>query len=161
MSRAFVREEDQLPPEPPPEFKLSSHPNLVTPRGFEQIGRTIDDLNAMIAESPIGEIKDRLLRDLRYWTARKETARVVEPEADSDEVAFGSRVTFQRGDGPRDGPPETIEIVGEDESNPKLGRISWVAPLASSMMGARVGEIVMLENRQPATPITILAVDPI
>ncbi|SRR6266581_3455844 len=157
MSRAFVREEDQLRPEPPPEFKLSPHPNLLTPRGLEQIERTIEDLNAMIAESPIGEIKDRLLRDLRYWTARKETARVVEPEADSDEVAFGSRVTFQRGDGP----PETIEIVGEDESNPKLGRISWVAPLASSMMGARVGEIVMLENRQPATPITILAVDPI
>jgi len=157
MSRAFVREEDQLPPQPPPEFKLSSHPNLVTPRGFEQIGRTIDDLNALIAQSPIGEIMDRLLRDLGYWTARKETARVVEPEADSDEVGFGSRVIFRRGDGPS----ETIEIVGEDESNPKLGRISWVAPLASSMMGARVGEIVMLENRQPATPITILAVDPI
>src|ERR1700704_1653123 len=157
MSRAFVREEDQLAPEPPPEFKLSSHPNLVTARGLERIEQTIDDLNAMIAQSPIGEIKDRLLRDLRYWTARKETARVVEPEGDSDEVGFGSRVTFQRGDGG----PETIEIVGEDESNPKLGRISWVAPLASSMMGARVGDVVMLENRRPATPITILAVDPI
>lgn len=156
MSRAFVREEDELPPEPPPEFKLSSHPNLITPRGFGQIERTIEDLNAMIAESPIGEIKDRLLRDLRYWTARKETARVVEPDAGSGEVGFGSRVTFRRGNGA----PETIEIVGEDESNPKLGRISWVAPLASSMMGARAGDVVMLENRQPATPITILALDP-
>jgi transcription elongation GreA/GreB family factor len=157
MSRAFVREEDQLAPEPPPEFKLSSHPNLVTPRGLERIEQTIDDLNAMIAESPIGEIKDRLLRDLRYWTARKETARVLEPEADSDEVRFGSRVTFRRGDGP----PETVEIVGEDESDPKAGRIGWVAPLASAMMAARVGDVVMLENRQPATPITILAVEPI
>src|SRR5882757_260652 len=105
MSRAFVREKDQLPPEPPPEFKLSSHPNLVTLRGLKRIEQTIDDLNAMIAESPIGEIKDRLLRDLRYWTARKETARVMEPESDSDEVGFGSRVTFRRGDGPS----ETIE----------------------------------------------------
>ena len=157
MSRAFVREEDQLPPEPPPEFKLSSHPNLVTPRGLKQIEQTIGDLNAMIAESPIGEIKDRLLRDLRYWTARRETARVVEPDAGNDEVAFGSRVTFRRGNGA----PESIEIVGEDESNPKLGRISWVAPLAASMMGARAGDVVMLENRKPATPITILAVDPI
>ena len=157
MSRAFVREEDQLPPDPPPEFKLSSHPNLVTARGLQRIERTIDDLNAMIAQSPIGEINDRLLRDLNYWTTRKETARVVEPQSDSDEVGFGSRVTFRRGDGS----PETIEIVGEDESNPKLGCISWVAPLASSMMGARVGDVVMLENRQPATPITILAVEPI
>jgi transcription elongation GreA/GreB family factor len=157
MSRAFVREEDQLAPEPPPEFKLSSHPNLVTARGLERIEQTIDDLNAMIAESPIGEIKDRLLRDLRYWMARKETARVVEPEADRDEVGFGTRVIFRRGDGP----PETIEIVGEDESDPKARRIGWVAPLASAMMGARVGEVVMLENRQPATPITILAVEPI
>ena len=157
MSRAFVREEDQLAPEPPPEFKLSSHPNLVTARGLERIEQTIDDLNAMIAESPIGEIKDRLLRDLRYWTARKETARVLEPETDSDEVRFGSRVTFRRGNGP----PETLEIVGEDESDPKAGRIGWVAPLASAMMGARIGDVVMLENRQPATPITILAVEPI
>jgi len=157
MSRAFVREEDQLAPEPPPEFKLSSHPNLVTARGLERIEQTIDDLNAMIAESPIGEIKDRLLRDLRYWTARRETARVLEPEADSDEVRFGSRVTFRRGNGP----PETLEIVGEDESDPKAGRIGWVAPLASAMMGARIGDVVMLENRQPATPITILAVEPI
>ena len=157
MSRAFVREEDQLPPVPPPEFKLSPHPNLITRQGLEQIERTIDDLNAMIAESPIGEIKDRLLRDLRYWTARRETARVVEPDAGSEEVGFGSRVTFRRDNGA----PETVEIVGEDESNPKLGRISWVAPLASSMMGARVGDMVVLENRQPPTPITILAVDPI
>ena len=157
MSRAFVREEDQVRPEPPPEFKLSSHPNLVTQHGLERIEQTIDDLNAMIAQSPIGEIKDRLLRDLRYWTARKETARVVEPEADADEVGFGSRVSFRRANGP----PETIEIVGEDESDPKRGRISWVAPLASSMMGARIGDVVMLENRQPPTPITILAVEPI
>ena len=157
MSRAFVREEDPLRPEPPPEFKLSSHPNLVTPRGLERIEQTIDDLNSLIGQSPIREIKDRLLRDLRYWMARKETARVVEPEADSDEVRFGSRVTFRRGDSPS----ETIEIVGEDKINPKLGRIGWVAPLASSMMGARVGEVVMLENRQPAVPIAILAVDPI
>src|SRR5258705_7926385 len=138
MSRAFVREEDQLAPEPPPEFKLSPHPNLVTARGLERIEQTIDDLNAMIAESPIGEIKDRLLRDLHYWTARKETARVVEPDADSDEVGFGSRVIFRRGDGPS----ETIEIVGEEESNPKLGRISWGAPLTSSMMGAPAGDVV-------------------
>src|SRR5258706_15649503 len=108
MSRAFVRAEAQFPPQPPPEFKLSSPPNLVTPRGFEQIGRTIDDLNALIAQSPMGEIMDRLLRALGYWTARKETARVVEPETDSDEVGFGSRVTFRRGDGPS----EAIEIVG-------------------------------------------------
>ncbi len=157
MSRAFIREEDQLPPVPPPEFKLSSHPNLVTPHGLERIEQTIDDLNAMIAQSPIGEIKERLLRDLRYWTARKETAHVVEPEADGDEVRFGSRVSFRRGNGP----PETIEIVGEDESDPKMGRIGWAAPLASSMMGARIGDVVMFENRQPVTPITILAVEPI
>src|SRR5258706_13245551 len=106
MSRAFVREEDQLPPEPPPEFKLSPHPNLVTPHGLERIEQTIDDLNAMIAQSPIGEIKERLLRDLRYWTARKETAHRVEPEADSDEARFASPASFR----PAHGQPETHEI---------------------------------------------------
>lgn len=157
MSRAFVREPEDAPADPLPELKVSSHPNLVTRRGLKLIEQNITDLEATIAGAPIGVIKDRLLRDLRYWTSRKETARIVEHQDDSDEVRFGSVVAFRRGEGP----PERIEIVGEDESDPQAGRISWVAPLASAMLGARAGDVVMLENRRPSTPITILAVEKI
>jgi transcription elongation factor GreB len=154
---SFVREPDELPPEPLFELKVSPHPNPVTARGMKLIEQNIADLNAQIADPPIALVKERLLRDLRYWTARKETAHVVERSDASDEVGFGSRVTIRRGDGP----PETIEIVGEDESDPHSGRIAWVAPLASAMLGARAGDVVMLENRRPPTPITILSIEKI
>jgi transcription elongation GreA/GreB family factor len=154
---SFVREPDELPPEPLFELKVSPYPNPVTARGMKLIDQNIAELDAQIAGSPIELVKERLLRDLRYWTARKETAHVVERPDDSDEVGFGSRVAFRRGDGP----PETIEIVGEDESDPHTGRIAWVAPLASAMLGARAGDVVTLENRRPPTPITILSIEKI
>jgi transcription elongation GreA/GreB family factor len=48
-------------------------------------------------------------------------------------------VTLTRSDG------STVEfrIVGEDEADPALGKISWVAPLAQSVLGREVGEAVV------------------
>jgi transcription elongation GreA/GreB family factor len=35
-----------------------------------------------------------------------------------------------------------FRIVGEDEADPKQGRISWVSPLAKALNGASVGDTV-------------------
>lgn len=51
----------------------------------------------------------------------------------------------------------TVTIVGEDESDPKAGWISWTAPLARALDGAKVGDDVELEGRRNET-ITILAI---
>lgn len=55
----------------------------------------------------------------------------------TDVVAFGSTVTFSRADGR----VQTYRIVGEDEADPKAGTISFVSPVARSLMGKSVGDV--------------------
>src|ERR1700716_2229888 len=75
-------------------------------------------------------------RDLRYWSARRATARVVPAPTDHSEVRFGTSVTIVRDDGRE----QTFRIVGEDEGDPSQGSISRDSPLARSMFGKRVGD---------------------
>ncbi len=154
MSRAFVKEQDDLPPDAPPELAVSEHPNLVTPRGLRLIEQKLFELNEAVSADPAEDEKARLLRDLRYWTQRRASARLVEHNERDKEVAFGSEVTIRR----HDGPPETWEIVGEDEADPSHGRISYVSPIADALMGAREGETVEVPNRKPPLEIEVLTV---
>jgi transcription elongation GreA/GreB family factor len=41
---------------------------------------------------------------------------------------------------------QTFRIVGEDEADPGNGSISHVSPLAKSMFGKRVGDVVKAGN---------------
>ena len=154
MSRAFVKEQDDLPPDAPPELAVSEHPNLVTPRGLRLIEQKLFELNEAVSADPAEDEKARLLRDLRYWTQRRASARLVEHNERDKEVAFGSEVTIRR----HDGPPETWEIVGEDEADPSHGRISYVSPIADALMGAREGETVEVPTRTPPLEIEVLTV---
>ncbi len=157
MSSAFVREPDDLPPESPPERVVSHHPNFVTSRGMKLIERTLAELDGKIAGCEDEAELAWLRRDQRYWSARLTSAQVVEAPDEPEEVAFGTRVTFRK-DG---GAPESVELVGEDESNPAEGRLSWAAPLARAMLGAAPGEIVEVETRAPPIRVEILSIEPI
>ena len=154
MSRAFVKEQDDLPPDAPPELAVSDHPNLVTPRGLQLIEQRLFELNEDLARGPDETAKARLLRDLRYWTARRASAQLVEHNMRDREVTFGSEVTIRR----LGGPPETWQIVGEDEAEPKKGRISHTSPIASALMGARAGETVEVPHRKPPLELEVLSV---
>ena len=77
-------------------------------------------------------------RELRYWTARRQTAELQPPPADCDEVRFGCKVTIERDDGRT----QTFRIVGEDEADPAAGTLSYVAPLARALIGKEVGDVV-------------------
>jgi transcription elongation GreA/GreB family factor len=78
------------------------------------------------------------LRDARYFAARVRTAEVIPPPSSTDTVAFGSTVTFRRGDGR----VQTYRIVGEDEADPKVGSISFVSPVARLLIGKAVGDVI-------------------
>jgi len=78
------------------------------------------------------------LRDIRYLIERIRTAQVVARPASNDVVAFGHTVTFGRADGRI----QTYRIVGEDEADPKNGSISFVSPVARSLIGKGLSEVV-------------------
>jgi transcription elongation GreA/GreB family factor len=154
VSRAFVKERDDAPEPPPPERTASGAPNLVTPRGARMIDETIAALRAALVFARGGE-EERLRRDLRYWTGRRATARVVAPDPDPTEAGFGTRVTIRRGILMSD-----VLIVGEDEADPAKGRIAWTAPLARALEGAERGDVVELEAGGRIEEVRVFAVGP-
>jgi transcription elongation GreA/GreB family factor len=140
MSRAFVKEIEpqtiDLPDRP-----VSTHPNLVTAEGLAAIERTLSRFEAAnkaaIAKNDRAAIAASQ-RELRYWNARRSTAKVIEPAADKSKVHFGATVTVRRDDGRA----QTFRIVGEDEAEPGQGGISYVSPLARAVLGGMVGDTV-------------------
>jgi transcription elongation GreA/GreB family factor len=139
MSRAFVKDADYL--EPLPERPVSEYPNDVTEAGLAQIELALAVAGEAYAKAQAEADRTALAaaaRDLRYWTARRATARVLEAPRDRSEVRFGTSVTILRDDGRE----QTFRIVGEDEANPAQGSISHASPLARAMFGKRVGDVV-------------------
>ncbi|MBC8130349.1 MAG: transcription elongation factor GreA [Rhizobiaceae bacterium] len=141
MSVAFVREPNEHQSvESLPDREIGTDPNFVTQRGLELIEAELVTLHAALDAAQAADDKNAVAtisRDLRYWTARSVTAEVVETPP-SDEVHFGHRVTIERDDGRR----QVFQIVGQDEADPAKGLLSYVAPLAKSLAGKRVGDVV-------------------
>jgi transcription elongation GreA/GreB family factor len=152
MAVAFTREEDyesqaaDLPDRP-----ISSHPNLVTASGLAAIEAELAAARAAYGDAQVkgGVSTDRTAmaratRDLRYWSSRRASAQLTEPDLDADMVQFGRTVEFEREDGRR----QTFRIVGEDEADPARGSVSYVSPLARSLMGKAVGDVVLLNGAE-------------
>lgn len=142
MSSAFVKEpEGGEAFEDLPDRPVSPHPNFVTPQGLAFMEAELERLHGEHAAAQAADDKAslaRTARDLRYWTARRNSAQVVEPPTQASEVHFGSTVTIEREDGRR----QTFRIVGEDEADPAKGTISYVSPVAQALTGKRVGDVV-------------------
>jgi transcription elongation GreA/GreB family factor len=154
MSRAFTKENDELP-EVLPELKVSTAPNYVTPKGLAEIDACIERLTHVLEHPHSDAEKARAARDLRYWTSRRATARIVEPPHGTHTVAFGSRITVRRDNRP----PECVQIVGEDEADPNEGLWAYTAPLAHALIGAVPGEEIIVDTRDPPIELEVLTVD--
>jgi transcription elongation GreA/GreB family factor len=149
MSRAFVKESSESAP--PPEKMVDDGPNPVTPEGMAQIDAHVVRIeNALKPESNV-LLRETLERDLRYWTVRKASAELAQPSADGT-VAFGATVTIRR-----KSREQTFRIVGVDEADAAKGLVSFRAPLAAALMGAREGDIV--EAGEPLGEIEILRIE--
>jgi transcription elongation GreA/GreB family factor len=147
LSVAFTKEEsaetasETLLPDRP----VSPHPNLVTEAGLKVLEIQLREAReAHEATQKIEDVNEKRrqsaapLRDIRYFSERLRTAQLVPAPTSTDTVAFGSTVTFSRSDGR----VQKYRIVGEDEADPKAGSISFVSPVARSLMGKAVGDVV-------------------
>jgi transcription elongation GreA/GreB family factor len=149
MSRAFMKEAEDGEGEALPDRVISPHANFVTARGLELLETRRRELEAARAQARAAEDNATLAtigRDLRYFQARCESARVVEPATHPDAVRFGVQVTLAGNDGRE----RTFRIVGEDEADPAQGLLSYVSPLARALLGLRSGDAVDF-GPEPAT----------
>lgn len=161
MSVAFTKEQDyEAAAADLPDRPISPHPNLVTASGLEQIEAALAAARAAYsaAQARGGVDADRTAmaratRDLRYWSARRGSAQLVEPSAEAEDavLAFGGAVTFER----EDGRVQTFRITGEDEADPTQGRVSYLSPLARALLGKRVGDEAVVAGQ--SVEITAIA----
>lgn len=81
-------------------------------------------------------------RRLRFLTKRLDVAEVVDPSAHhgSEQIFFGATVTYANARGEE----KTITIKGIDESDSLAGEVSWISPIARTLLKARVGDELQL-----------------
>ena len=162
MSVAFTKEEDSesgaaaLPDRP-----ISTHPNLVTPEGLTQLEADLAAAREAYSAAQLkGDVSTdrtamaRATRDLRYYSARRASAQLMQPPEHLDVVAFGVTVTLER----EDGKLQAYRIVGEDEADPAKGSISYISPLAAALLGKQIGDVVTVAGRE--VEVTGLSLNP-
>ena len=152
MSVAFTKEEDnEAAAAYLPERPISPHPNLVTESGLAQLDAALASAKEAVALAQTNaDLKtdraamSRARRDLRYFTARRASAQLVQATDAPDLVLFGRRVTFRRDDGRT----QSFRIVGEDEADAAHGTISHISPIAKALLGKRIGDIAALNDSE-------------
>jgi transcription elongation factor GreB len=77
-------------------------------------------------------------RRLSHLSRVMKSAKVVDPsrQEQRDTVRFGAIVELADEQDER----RTLTLVGEDEADAAAGRISWAAPIARALVGARAGD---------------------
>ncbi|WP_076592722.1 GreA/GreB family elongation factor [Herminiimonas arsenitoxidans] len=172
MNKAFVKETGDddalsLQPEMPLDVK-----NYITPEGYQRLQNELLELVEVTRAHVLQTEQDatnqtslefdpeRTLREIdqriHYLQTRLESAEIVDPSVhvDGDQVFFGASVTYQNAIGEQ----HTVTIVGLDELDPAHGKISWLAPLAQTLLGANEGDTVLLESPAGTEKLQIMHV---
>ncbi len=181
MSKAFTRETDTAPDEDDDDAALPPLPtgakNYLTPAGYARLRAELmtllDDERPKIVEvvswaakngdrSENGDYlygKKRLReidRRIRFLTKRLDIAEVVDPSAHhgGEQVFFGATVTYvnQRDEA------RTVTIKGIDEVDHLHGEVSWIAPIARTLLKARVGDELQLQTPGGVETIEVIEV---
>ncbi len=181
MSKAFTRETETETESDDDEVQLPALPaggkNYITPAGYARLRaewmELIDNERPKVVEivhwaasngdrSENGDYlygKKRLReidRRIRFLTKRLEIAEVTDPSVHhgSDQVFFGATVTYAD----EAGLERTITILGIDEADSLQGQVSWIAPVARTLLKARVGDVLKLVTPVGVEEIEVLAV---
>lgn len=95
-------------------------------------------------------------RRVHFLTKRIEDAEVVDPKImKGDKVLFSATVTLTN----EDGNEVIYQIVGEDEFDPKAGKISWRSPVAKALLGKKLGDEVRIVKPAGEEFVTIESIE--
>jgi transcription elongation factor GreB len=108
------------------------------------------------AEYKYGKLRLKEIdRRIRFLQKRLDAAEVVDPAAqEADVVFFGATVEVED----EEGEARRYQLVGEDESEPKEGRISWRSPIGRALLKKRVGDVVVVQRPAGDLELEITAI---
>jgi transcription elongation factor GreB len=166
MNKAFVKESENDDDEDLPEAQAlpAGTRNYLTPEGYQKLRDELGHLMTVDRPAVVQVVswaasngdrsengdylygKKRLReidRRMRFLTKRLDIAEVVDPAlANREQAFFGATVTYLD----KAGDEHTVRIVGVDEAEPLLGKISWISPVARALTKAREGDTVVLRT---------------
>lgn len=177
MSKAFTRESDAeedevgLPPLP------AGGKNYITPKGYAALRAELFDLidnerpkvvdivhwaasNGDRSENGDYIYGKKRLREIdrriRFLTKRLEIAEVTDPSAHhgKDQIFFGATVTYVE----ENGDERTVTIRGIDEADSLKAEVSWVSPIARTLLKSSTGDVLKLVTPQGWREIEVLSV---
>lgn len=138
---------------------MTDRPNYITPEGYRALREEYEALFASERPKLVETIAwaaangDRsengdyingrkklreIDRRLGWLSRRMKDARVIDPadQPERTKVWFGATVTLADDDDNE----RTVTLVGEDETDPSVGRIAWSSPIGRAIRGAAVGD---------------------
>jgi transcription elongation factor GreB len=152
---------------------MASDKNYITPEGLEKLraehyqlfhverpkvvetvawaasnGDRSENADYIYGKRRLREIDSRL----RFLNGKLEKAEVVDPKKlTGNSVVFAATVTILN----EDEENLVYQIVGEDEWDIKLGKISWKSPVAKALLGKKVGDEVRIQKPTGEEFVTI------
>lgn len=151
--------------------------NYITPEGFQKLRdechqlfhverpRVVETVAWAAGNGDRSENADyiygkRRLREidsrLRFLGGRLENAEVVDPKLlPKTKVAFGLTVTVED----EEGNEKKFQIVGEDEWDANLGKISWKSPVAKALLGKKIDDEVIVKKPAGEEVLTVVRIE--
>lgn len=177
MSKAFTKEDNEYNEPERPEAKVASSKNYMTPTGFSMLQTELRDLVSNQRPEIVKVVrwaasngdrsengdyiygKKRLReidRRIRYLTKRLESAKIVDPkrQAGLTQVFFGATVQYTD----EKNEFHSVKIVGLDEADINAGKISFVSPLAKTLLKSKIGECRILHIGEEKHHLTVIAI---
>ena len=95
-------------------------------------------------------------RRIRFLTKRLEIMEITDPAMHhgSEQVFFGATVTYVD----ETAVERTVTILGIDEADSAKGEVSWVSPIARTLLKAHVGDVLQLLTPAGKLEIEVLSV---
>jgi len=82
-------------------------------------------------------------------------ALIDETTTQREKVDIGAKITIQEDNYP----PESYQVVGPKEADPKKNRISHESPIGKAMLGHRVGDLVTVDTPNGSFTFKIVAIE--
>lgn len=177
MSKAFTKEDnDDTSPDRELNPAVPGGKNYITPNGAERLRAELKKLryeerpevtrvvswaagngdrsengDYLYGKKRLREIDKRM----RFLAKRLESAEIIDPLAVTvSHVQFGATVTLRY----EDDTEKSFSIVGIDEVDLSVGRISWMSPLARALMKSSEGDIVLFNSPKGQQEVEVIAV---
>ena len=178
MNKAFTKETDDADDD---ELQLPALPasgkNYITPAGHARIRaelldlidnerpKVVDIVHWAASNGDRSENGDYIYgkkrlreidRRIRFLTKRLEIMEITDPALHhgSDQVFFGATVTYVD----ETAVERTVTILGIDEADSAKGEVSWVSPIARTLLKAHVGDVLELLTPAGKLEIEVLSV---